>query len=131
MKDLWVLLHIFGVYPKSSRKSLKGFKQRQMCSEPHCKTNKQTKNTTLAPVGKWTGKGQRRGDRKADQDGGGEHMERFQGAMLGILRKQNFVTEYEGGEGVKVNLQVTNLHNWRKGGVPFTELRNPGERCPL
>ena len=43
MKDLWVLLHIFGVYPKSSRKSLKGFKQRGMCSELHCKTNKQTK----------------------------------------------------------------------------------------
>ena len=54
-------------------------------------------------------------------------MERFQGAMLGIFRKQNFVTEYEGGEGVKVNLQVTNSHNWRKSGVPFTEPGNPGE----
>ena len=67
----------------------------------------------------------------ADQDGGGKHMERFQGAMLGIFRKQNFVTEYEGGEGVKVNLQVTNSHNWRKSGVPFMEPGNPGERCPL
>ena len=38
-------------------------------------------------------------------------------AMLGIFRKQNFVTEYEGGEGGKVNLQVTNLHNWRKSGA--------------
>lgn len=58
-------------------------------------------------------------------------MERFQGAMLGILRKQNFLTEYEGGEGVKVNLQVTNLHHWRKSGAPFTELGNPEERCLL
>lgn len=39
------------------------------------------------------------------------------GAMLGIFRKQNFVTEYEGGEGGKVNLQVTNWHNWRKSGA--------------
>ena len=26
----------FGIYPKSNSKSLKGFKQRGMCSEPHC-----------------------------------------------------------------------------------------------
>lgn len=27
------------------------------------------------------------------------------------------MTEYEGGEGVKVKPQVTKLHNWRKSGA--------------
>ena len=50
----------FGIYPKSNSKSLKGFKQRGMCSEPHCFLFFFfLKKNTLASVGKWTGKGRR------------------------------------------------------------------------
>lgn len=63
---------------------------------------------------------QRRDDGCSDQDGGGADKERFQGGLLGVFKekKQNLVTECEEAEeGIGVNPQVTNLHNWIESGT--------------